>query len=562
MVRQGPGLATTMKTSARIQHVGRRIALYRPSVSEPHPGSQAAPATLNGSDSSAQSVSSSFSSELRQLSRGSTFGVIGQASSALLAFAFSLVVGRTFHADGSGTFFEALAIFTIASNIVDLGADDGLSWAVPRFRAANRSRDVLRLLPIACIPVVIVSTCLSIALFLNAAPIAHLFTHGPLESHLTSFIRILAPFVPVAALVEVLIPGTRGFDRVWPLVLIWLLIIPALRLVLLPLMIDGGMGLKAVAYAWAVPVALGAAALVWAIWNFAVRETELAREGAPVTDRRTLARMFWVFSAPRALASVCSMALIWMDVLLVGYIVSLRMAGIYGVANRYTIAISLVILAVGSTIAPQASRLLSLGRIEDFRRLYQTATGWLMAMAWPIGLLMAVFSIFLMRLFGPSFAAGHTALTILALMMLFVTASGNNMVILVMTGRTRMTLAIASLTVAINLAANLLLIPRLGINGAALAWLVSLVVSNLLTSAVLYHDHRLHPFGPAFLPVVVGSLCLVGLPAVACRAILGNHWDGFVAAVLVSGALYGAYLWVVRDRVALGTLFRHRVAGT
>jgi O-antigen/teichoic acid export membrane protein len=129
-----------------------------------------------------------------------------------------------------------------------------------------------------------------------------------------------------------------------------------------------------------------------------------------------------------------------------------------------------------------------------------------------------------------------------------------------MTGRTKTTLAIAALTVIINLGANLLLIPRLSINGAALAWLISLVVSNLLTSWVLYRDYRLHPFGPVFFPVVVGSVCLVGLPAVACRAALGNHLDGFVIAVLISVGLYGAFLWVMRDRFALGHLISGRVA--
>ena len=131
------------------------------------------------------------------------------------------------------------------------------------------------------------------------------------------------------------------------------------------------------------------------------------------------------------------MTVVWLDVLLVGYFISLRMAGVYGVASRYLVAINFCTFAVGSTIAPQVSRLIALGRIAEFQRLYQTATAWIMAITWPAALLLALFSPFFMRLFGPEFGVGHTALTILALSMLYVAATGNNLGILVVSGRTQ-----------------------------------------------------------------------------------------------------------------------------
>jgi O-antigen/teichoic acid export membrane protein len=516
----------------------------------------AVPTRSAGSDASEVSGADrtgtgNFAHELRLLTRGSSFGLVGQAANAVLAFVFSLVVGRLFHAQGTGTFFEAMAIFTLASNIGDLGADDGLNWTVPRLRSAHRSADIGRLIPIACLPVLLVSACFAGALFFNAVPIAHLFSHGHNSTHLSSFIRILAPFVPIAALVEVLIAGTRGFDRVWPLAAIWSIVTPLCRLLLFPILLAAGLGLLAVAYSWAVPVVLGALALFWTLWWFVQQEHRLLPVGTPPVARGILAREFWTFSAPRALASICSMGLVWFDVLLVGYIISLRMAGIYGVANRYLIVVTFALAAVGGTIGPQISRLLAQGKVDDFRRLYQTATGWVMAIAWPVSLTMAIFAPVFMRLYGREFAVGSTALTILSLMMLYVSATGNNVVVLVMSGRSATSLWIGGVTLVLNVAANLLLIPHLGIDGAALAWAGSLFVSNVLINTVLYRRFRLHPFGPAFVPVALSALCFVGLPGLLFRLALGARWSTLILTAAVSGTTYLLALWRLRHRLDL-----------
>jgi O-antigen/teichoic acid export membrane protein len=495
-----------------------------------------------------------FASELRILLRGSSFGLAAQCGNLIFAFCFSLIVGRLFYAQGTGTFFEALAIFVIASNVSDLGADDGLAWAVPRFRSAQRTADVRRLLPIACIPVLVLSSGLALVLFLAADPIAHLFTHGVHQTHLRSFIRILAPFVPIAALVQVVLPGTRGFDRVWPLAGIWLFLTPLLRVLLLPILVVAGAGIVAVAYAWAVPTLFGGIALVWVLWKLAEQEHRTTTNGPPPLGRSALAKEFWTFSGPRAIAALCQMTVVWLDVLLVGYFISLRMAGVYGAASRYLVALNFCTVAVGSTIAPQVSRLIALGRLTEFQRLYQTATAWIMAMTWPAALLLAVFASFFMRLFGPEFGVGHTALTILALTMLYVAATGNNLGILVVSGRTTTSLWIGMFTLALNVTLNLILIPRVGINGAAIAWAISLIASNTLISVVLYRAYRLHPFGPAFSRVGLLATCVVGLPALAFRLALGAHIEAVLLSAVAAGGVYLVLLWRNRERLELGNL--------
>ena len=248
------------------------------------------------------------------------------------------------------------------------------------------------------------------------------------------------------------------------------------------------------------------------------------------------------------------MALVWVDVLLVGYIVSMRMAGIYGVANRYLLVVTFALAAAGGTIGPQISRLLAQGRMHDVQRLYQTATGWVMAIAWPAAFMLAAFAPVFMRLFGIEFGAGATALSILALMMLYVSATGNNVVLLVMTGLTKTSLWIGLLTITLNVGANLLLIPRWGIDGAALSWALSLLVSNVLINGTLYRRFGLHPVGPAFVPVAVTAFLCIGAPAAVFRLALGAHWTAVVLTAATGGTVYLVLLWRMRHRLELQEL--------
>jgi O-antigen/teichoic acid export membrane protein len=129
------------------------------------------------------------------------------------------------------------------------------------------------------------------------------------------------------------------------------------------------------------------------------------------------------------------------------------------------------------------------------------------------------------------------------------------MVVLVMSGRTSTSLYVGVVTLALNLGANLYLIPRHGINGAALAWALSLFVSNVIITIILYRRLQLHPIGPAFLPVAAASVLLIGLPGLVFRLLLGPHWSALVLTAAIGGCSYLYCLWRLRERLELSTFF-------
>jgi O-antigen/teichoic acid export membrane protein len=99
----------------------------------------------------------------------------------------------------------------------------------------------------------------------------------------------------------------------------------------------------------------------------------------------------------------------------------------------------------------------------------------------PVAALLAIFSTTFLALFGPEFTAARQPMLVMIGGMVLVTAAGPVYALLMMTGLEKQAAVAAGLSTAANLALNLLLIPRLGTMGAA----VALVVGQVGAAAAL-----------------------------------------------------------------------------
>lgn len=100
-------------------------------------------------------------------------------------------------------------------------------------------------------------------------------------------------------------------------------------------------------------------------------------------------------------------------------------------------------------------------------------------------------------IFGPAYTNAYSILVILSVAQLVSSVFCMNGRILILGGYEHKALAIVSLSVAINIGFNALLIPSYGGNGAAIAMLASTTVWNVLCWASVYRVHAIDttPFG-------------------------------------------------------------------
>lgn len=497
--------------------------------------------------------------ELRSLARGGSLNFVGFIISGALGFVLAVVVARGLGAEGAGVFFAVVAVFTILGNVSKLGADTGIVRAIARFRTLGKPMNIRPTIIAALVPVLVVGVLAGAAVFFFAPDLARNVVRDRPDMG-TSFLRLLAPFLPFAAASRVALAGTRGFNTMVPFVAVESIGKPSIRPIAILVSILAGLGSGAIALSWAVPEALAflgsAGAMLWLLRR---EEHEAGPAAPPARSFRKLAREFWRFSAPRGLAAAFQITVIWLDILLVGIFRPTREVGIYAAASRAVTVGTFALQAIRLAIAPQISVLLAKRDRENAQVVYQTATWWLMALSWPLYLTLAVFAPFLLQVFGKEFVEGSTPLLILSLAMLVNLGTGNVTVVLLMGGRARWNLLNTAVSLTLNVGLNLILIPRIGISGAAIAWSVSIIVDNTMAVIEVWLFMHMRPLGAGYMTVAGGAVVCFGGIGLLTRIVFGMSAPTFVAYAVVSVGLYAALLWRAREALRL-RVFREALA--
>lgn len=507
--------------------------------------------------------SATSGADLPRIARGGVLNLVGAVSNSLLGFVLILIVTRGVGVEGSGIFFESVALLSLLSSIAEWGVETGLVRWVPHLRVLGRKEDVRSALRAGFVPVAAAGLLMGIVMFAFAKPLGDLLTNGAHGAELEPVVRVLAPFLPLQAVFTVALAATRGFGTMKPTVLIDKMGRPSAQVLLALVVVILGLSSVALAIAWAVPVALGlAVALAWT--NSLLHAWEATPAVADSSGRRTTFVEFWRFTIPRGLAGVFAVTILWLDTLLLGALRSTDEAGIYAAASRYLVVGQFVGLAIIQVVGPKLSELLTQKDKPGASEVYRSSTAWLMLAAWPIYLSMVIMAPALLSLFGEPYMRASTAVVILGASMLVATAIGPIDMVLLMAGKSSWNLINTVVAVVVNVSLNLLLIPRMGITGAAIAWSASILVNNLLPLLQVWLSLRIHPFGRGWLVASSVAVVSVGTSEVLGRLIAGPSLLVLVVSGSIGMLILGALAWRFRDQLHLDAFreaFRRRVGG-
>ena len=113
-----------------------------------------------------ETFASSAAGQVHRLARGGVLSLVGSIANGLLGFFVVLVVARLLRPTSeAGSLFEVVALFTIISNIVELGADTGLVRMVAGHLAIGRPGDVRPTVWWAVVPMSIAAVAAAALLF-------------------------------------------------------------------------------------------------------------------------------------------------------------------------------------------------------------------------------------------------------------------------------------------------------------------------------------------------------------------------------------------------------------
>ncbi len=488
------------------------------------------------------------------IARSGLFSLIGAMVSALAGFVLIVVIARTMGTDGAGIVLQSIAAFTIVMSLAQGGLDTTAVWLLPR--VADEDVSQLRSALVGILVPAALASCLGgAALWVLGTIIADD------QPALSRSVQAMSFFIIPGVLALVALSATRALGGIKPFILINSIAVPTVRPILVVLVTTFTAGTLAVALVWVAPLPLAAAAALYLLVRLLRRwESRSDGRGALIPDR-DLRRRIRTYSLPRWIAATLEQGMIWLDVLLVGFIASAAAAGVYGVVARFVGAGLILNTAMRIVVAPMYSRALGRGRPAEAQRTYITTTKWIVAFSTPVYLLFAVFGQTVLSLLGPGFSSGATALLILCMGFIVILTAGNIQSILLMSGHSGLAALNKALALTLNVILLVILVPRLGIEGAALAWSISMVLDASLAA---YQVHRLvgiRVAGRGVAMAMAMAVGTVGTTAVLIRSILGDTPLGLLISVVLGGALWGVAAYSLRHQLELvhiGTIIRRK----
>jgi O-antigen/teichoic acid export membrane protein len=477
---------------------------------------------------------------LSRLARGGALNLAGAASAGVMGLALVFAVAHAYPQKVAGAFFAATSLFVILNAVSSLGSDAGLLRWLPRHLALGDHGAARRTVPVALVPVVAVACVAALVLGFAAPALSGMIG----DAQVTPMLRVLAVFLPVAAAHDAVLAATRGHAAMRPTVMIEKIFRQAAQVggVLVASLLTTAP--VALALAWALPYLAGL--IVAVAWYHRIA----ARLGKGPADTRALAGEFWRYTTPRAVAQICQTALQRADIVLIAALASPRDAAIYTAATRFMVIGQLGTQAVQQAMQPAVSRLLALDDREGTARVFAGCTTWTVALTWPVHLSVAVAAPIYLSAFGPGYTgAGQYATVILALTMLLATGSGPVDVMLLMAGRSGLSLANNAAALVVDLALNAVLIPWLGVTGAAIAWAAALATRNVLPLVQVRRLFGMTPAGAGLGLAAASALACFGALPLLARLMFGT--TATLAGLILGAGCYAGLLWAGRARLAL-----------
>lgn len=242
---------------------------------------------------------------------------------------------------------------------------------------------------------------------------------------------------------------------------------------------------------WAVVVAMAAAAMVALLFGIQAEQNIVGVTRSPLFVSTSSIRSR--FSPQMYISSLLAVFGSQMAVLLAGQLAGPEQAGLYGAADRIAAATALVTQSLYLAIAPRIAELHTRGNSDALAALLRKYTRLAVLATGTTALVLGAFSGQVLNLFGAAYVQASGVLAILLISTFLNAAAGPTGMVLLMTKHESLHAWSLSASLACQLLVSLILIPRYGVVGVAVATLCSTVVWNVLMLVAISRRLGLHP---------------------------------------------------------------------
>ena len=199
-------------------------------------------------------------------------------------------------------------------------------------------------------------------------------------------------------------------------------------------------------------------------------------------------------SSPMALSAIAYFIMQSIDIIILSIYEGFDQIAYYSVSVKLAMLTTLALMSVNIVIAPRIAEIYENQKMQKLQMLIKHSTRIIFLISICLLSVLFFFSEEILGLFGQGYVIANNALLFLLAAQFFNAVSGPGAIYLNMTGRQKTLNKILVSALIINISLNFYLIPTQGINGAAIATLVSLIIWNTIATVLIYSRDKIKIF--------------------------------------------------------------------
>ena len=437
---------------------------------------------------------------LNIIAQGAILLIIGSLVGKLFIYLFRLLAARIGSSE-YGILSLGITIISFVGILALLGFDRGVLRFVSFYKGKEDNKMIKSYISSSLKFGLLSGIIFGALLFFGADLLAINFFKKP---ELAIVLKIFAFAVPLYVLSEILISIMKAYRRVNLIIITRNILEYASRVVVFFIFLLFGIKLTGAALSYGIAFLISTIAAFFIvnkkIFNFTNKE-----------KNENVKKSLLSFSLPAMLNNIMEVLLISLDTIMIGYFMTSSDVGIYNAAYPNANLLGLLPGVLITMFAPTISELLAKEKIEESKKIFNQVSRWIVYATLPILSFVFLFSKEILSvLFGKEYVVGSLVLIVLSFGILFNVIALTARKSLEINKKTKVLFYYSIIALVMNFALNLVLIPKYGILGAAMASLVSFAIYSILCIYKCYKDITfIQSFVNFVKPIIAGILSVI-----------------------------------------------------
>ena len=437
---------------------------------------------------------------LNQVAKGASILLIGTILAKLINYFYWGYLARVLSVSEYGLLNLGIMIITFVIAVSTLGMEAGLNRYIPYYRGLDDKKSINGIIYFSLKVTLAVSILISLIIYFFSTEIARLFENS---SSMASILMVLSISVPFSVVgVRILLNCLLYFNYIKEYSFIFNVLQHITRLLFTIVLISIGLGIFGSAIAYSLnAIAIGIISFYMLNFRIKIKKEKFGEK-----------KDYLKYALPLFLVTIIGYMNGWIDTFMVGYLLDNYNVGIYNAS----FLISQLLLLFPNMILPLALPIIgphfARGEIKSVEIITKQIAKWILAFSFFLLLILLSFPGTIIRIiFGVKYFPAIPALSILAIGFFISTLVPLLMVSLSLHKKTKLIFFNSLAALTTNIILNLILTPRFGLVGTAIATGISQVILLLVVSVENYLLYKINLFSASIAKITVSLIIPMSL---------------------------------------------------